>query len=211
MQPSRRKLIINAPLAKVFAFVTDPENWTEYVTSLTEVSDVSSPALEPGTTFSWEYRMLGIKLQGTGSFVENAHNKIFALRMEGATRINEHYTFSAVDGATKLVARIEYKMPGKVWRRLPAARWQRSSISAKWKTSWRRSRFFAKRSDVSAGATHAGRGKHSMRVATSSPGNPASSPAQKNKTPRYLVNHTLPWFMPTLKNCNSLAISVLML
>jgi len=121
MPSIEEKIIINAPLAKVFAFVTNPENWTEYVTSLTEVSDVSSPALEPGTTFSWEYRMLGVKLHGTGSVTENVHNAIFALRMEGATRIKEHYSFSAVDGATKLIARIEYKMPGQVLEKIASS------------------------------------------------------------------------------------------
>ena len=118
MPSIEEKVIINAPLAKVFAFVTNPVNWTEYVTSLAHVSDISSPSLEPGTTFNWEYHMLGVKLHGTGSVTENVHNKSFAIRMEGTIPIYEHYTFSAVGGATRLTARIEYKMPGKVLEKI---------------------------------------------------------------------------------------------
>ena len=110
----REKIVINAPLEKVFGFLTTPENWTRYVTSLTSVSAVTSEKLEPGTRFNWEYRMLGVKLHGTGSITEHETNRAFGMRMEGSIPLSEHYTFSTVGEGTELAAEITYEMPWKV-------------------------------------------------------------------------------------------------
>lgn len=118
MPTIEQKIIINSPLAKVYDFITTASNWTEYVTSLTEVNNVSSPGLEPGTTYNWEYRMLGVKLSGTGQVTENEFRKSFGLRMEGAFAITEHYTLQEQGDATELAIRITYQMPGKVLEKI---------------------------------------------------------------------------------------------
>lgn len=109
-----RKIVINAPREKVFEFVTSPGNWTKYVTSLTDVREVSSQTVEPGTTFIWEYRMLGMKFAGKGTILENIKNSRFKMRMEGGFSITETYIFSEADAGTELEVEIEYEMPGKV-------------------------------------------------------------------------------------------------
>lgn len=112
------KIVINAPVEKVFGFVTNPDNWTEYVTSLTEVSNVSSPGLEPGTSFNWEYRMLGIKLHGNGRISDNVKGREFGLAMDGTVPIKEHYTFSSNGGGTELAIRIDYELPSQVLQKI---------------------------------------------------------------------------------------------
>ncbi|GAB4483803.1 MAG: hypothetical protein OHK006_06110 [Thermodesulfovibrionales bacterium] len=109
-----RKIAIKAPVSKVFEFVTNPENWTRYVTSLTEVKNLSSPKGEAGTTFFWTYRMFGMNFHGRGHITENVRNKRFGLKMEGSFPILETYTFTPADGGTELNAEIEYEMPGKI-------------------------------------------------------------------------------------------------
>jgi len=87
---------------------------TCYVTSLTQVSGLSSERIEPGTRFNWEYRMLGVKLHGTGSVVEFEENRTFGIRMDGSIPVTEHYIFAPVGGGTELCAEITHEMPGKV-------------------------------------------------------------------------------------------------
>ena len=118
MPTIEQKIIINAPVAKVYAMIANAANWTEYVTSLTEVSNVSSPGLEPGTTYDWEYRMLGVKLSGTGVVTDNVFPQSFAMRMEGTIPMTEKYALREVDGATELSIIINYTMPGKVLERI---------------------------------------------------------------------------------------------
>lgn len=109
-----KKVAIKAPVEKVFGFVVNPENWTKYVTSLTDIRDLSSPDAEAGTTFRWEYRMMGMKFHGKGTVTEMLKNKRFGLRMEGSMPINESYLFTKTDSGTELSFDIHYELPGRI-------------------------------------------------------------------------------------------------
>ena len=122
MATIKEKITINAPVDKVFGFMTSPENWTKYVTSLTNVSDFSSAGLEHGTTFTWEYRMLGVKLSGTGIITDNAKNRAFGMKMTGAVPMSEYYTFAHSGDNTDLTVEINYELPGKVLEKIANSR-----------------------------------------------------------------------------------------
>ncbi len=109
-----RRLHINAPVSRVFEYVTDPENWTHYVTSLVDVRNISSGALKAGTRYDWTYRMFGINLNGTGRIVEFEKERRFVLEMEGAFPIRETFTFQGDEESTELSFEIRYDVPGKV-------------------------------------------------------------------------------------------------
>lgn len=105
---------IHAPVDKVFAYVTDPENWTKYVTSLVSVGNLSSTAPEAGTTFEWTYRMLGINFNGAGKISVFRKNHAFGMEMRGAFPVEESFRFEKDDAATVLTVSVEYEVPGKV-------------------------------------------------------------------------------------------------
>lgn len=109
-----RSINIDIPLSKVFDYVTNPGNWTKYVTSLIDVKNISSKVPEAGITFEWVYRMLGVNFSGKGSIIEYEKDKKFALRMEGAFPIKETYHFEEVSKGTKLTFEIDYEMPGQL-------------------------------------------------------------------------------------------------
>lgn len=105
---------IKAPVRKVFGFVTDPDNWTRYVTSLTSIKDRRKGLPEKGGTFSWEYKMFGFKFAGRGEVTEYTKNRSFGLSLTGKAKINESYSFSGnEDGTTTLRVRIDYDVPSK--------------------------------------------------------------------------------------------------
>ena len=114
MSAITRKITISAPLEKVFAFVTSPDNWTRYVTSLVDVRDLSSPTVEKGTTFAWQYRMLGMNFGGKGTVTENVKNEKFGMKMEGGFPITENYAFRTVDGGTELAVEVIYETPSRI-------------------------------------------------------------------------------------------------
>lgn len=99
---------------RVFDFVTNPENWTKYVTSLVDVRDVSTPAPGKGTTFTWEYKMLGMRFTGQGEITEFERNSRFAMKLSGKFPITETYEFREETGGTALTVRIDYELPGSV-------------------------------------------------------------------------------------------------
>ncbi len=109
-----RTININAPLSKVFDYVTSPENWARYVTSLVDVKNVSNKTPDTGTTFEWVYRMLGVNFSGKGSVIGYEKDKMFALKMEGAFPIKETYRFEGDAGGTNLTFEIDYDVPGQL-------------------------------------------------------------------------------------------------
>jgi anaerobic magnesium-protoporphyrin IX monomethyl ester cyclase len=109
-----RKIRINAPVDKVFEYVTEPENWTHYVTSLVDIRNVSGKTLKAGTKYDWTYRMIGINFDGKGKVVDFQKNKKFSMEMEGAFPIREMFTFDGDDRVTELSFEIRYNVPGKV-------------------------------------------------------------------------------------------------
>jgi uncharacterized membrane protein len=105
---------IKAPPDKVFAFVTNPENWTHFVTSLVDISDLSPDAPAKGSTFRWKYNMMGLKFKGDGTVTEYSKNKTFGFAFKSKVPISEHYDFVDMgDGVTELKVRVEFEMPIK--------------------------------------------------------------------------------------------------
>lgn len=105
---------IHAPVEKVFAYVTNPENWTKYVTSLVNIGNLSSGTPEAGTTFEWTYRMLGINFNGAGKISVFRKNRAFGMEMRGAFPVEESFRFEKDDHGMVLTVDIAYEVPGKV-------------------------------------------------------------------------------------------------
>ena len=119
MAKVNRSIRINAPVRKVFEFVTSPDNWTRYVTSLMAVKDQSPDLPKKGGTFGWEYKMLGFRLTGKGAVTDYARNRSFGLRLDGKATVEEFYEFiEGDDGDTTLKVRVEYEMPLKAVEQL---------------------------------------------------------------------------------------------
>ncbi len=114
MASVRESVLIDVPVEKSFSYVTNPENWTRYVTSLTDVRDYSSDKVQKGMTFSWEYRMLGMKFGGKGTVEDFEPNRKFSMKMEGGFPIRELFEFENDGGKTRLTFSIEYEIPNKV-------------------------------------------------------------------------------------------------
>ncbi|MFC1769633.1 SRPBCC family protein [Nitrospirota bacterium] len=113
MATINKSIKIKAPVSKVFGFITDPENWTTYVSGLVAVNDLSKDVPAKGSTFKWDYRIMGIKLSGKGEISEMVKNKRFGLDISGRAKVNESFTFEkGDDGETILTAFIDHEFPG---------------------------------------------------------------------------------------------------
>lgn len=114
MASVKESVDIKLPVDKVFSYVANPENWTRYVTSLTEVKEMTTDKVAEGTAFMWEYRMLGMKFKGKGLVEEYDENNRFSMKMEGAFPIREVYEFEGKGNNTRLTFSIEYEIPNKI-------------------------------------------------------------------------------------------------
>jgi len=114
MSKVSKSIKINAPVTKVFNYVTNPENWTRFVTSLVDIKNISNKVPVKGMTFDWTYRMLGVNFEGKGEICEYEENNKFVMKMGGSFPIQETYLFEGDSISTTLTIEVYYEVPGKV-------------------------------------------------------------------------------------------------
>ncbi len=114
-----KSITINAPVEKVFGYVSDSTNLPEIWPSLMEMKDVKH--LPDGkTTDSWTYKMAGMRLKGT-TVTEYVKNKSIISKTEGGVKSTQIWTFEPENGGTKVTFEVEYTVPIPVIGKLAEA------------------------------------------------------------------------------------------
>ncbi len=104
-----KSITIDAPVEKVFGYVSQSTNLPEIWPSLIEIKDVKH--LPDGrTTDSWTYKMAGMRLKGTTT-TEYVENKTIISKTEGGVKSTQIWAFEPADGGTKATLEVEYTVP----------------------------------------------------------------------------------------------------
>lgn len=120
MAKTRTTIKINAPVEKVFAYISEPANQVEIWPSLVEVRDVEQL---PGGGYrhSWVYKMAGVPMTGSTRTTEFVPNRRFVEVTEGGVASKITWSFEPEDGGTRLVVDSEYTVPVPVLGRMAEA------------------------------------------------------------------------------------------
>ncbi|MHC4277644.1 MAG: SRPBCC family protein [Planctomycetota bacterium] len=114
-----KSIAIDAPVEKVFGYVSQATNLPEIWPSLIEITDVKQ--LPDGrTTDRWTYKMAGMRLKGTTA-TEYVENKSIISKTEGGVKSTQIWTFEPADGGTKATLEVEYTVPIPVIGKLAEA------------------------------------------------------------------------------------------
>jgi uncharacterized protein YndB with AHSA1/START domain len=120
---------INAPVEKVFAYVTDPVNLTEWMVSISDVTDVTGSGV--GQHYHWKYKMAGVPLHGESTFTEFVPNERTVTEGKGGVTSTFTWTFAPHEGGTKLNVNVDYTIPipvlGKLAEKLVLKRNEREA------------------------------------------------------------------------------------
>ena len=111
---------INAPVEKIFGYVSEPSNLPEIWPSLMEVKNVQRIP-NGGTTNDWVYKMVGMRLQGTSEDVEYVANQHFVAKTKGGVQSTQTWTVQPEAGRTKVTFEVEYTVPIPVLGKLAEA------------------------------------------------------------------------------------------
>ena len=120
---------INAPVEKVFAYVTDPLTTPEWLVGATEVTDVTGSGV--GQHYHWKYNMLGVPLRGESTVNEYVPNERRVVQTKGGATSTWTLTLAPHEGGTKLDLELDYTIPvpvlGKLAEQLVLKRNQREA------------------------------------------------------------------------------------
>jgi uncharacterized membrane protein len=115
-----RSITINAPVTKIFDYLSEPTNQPEIWPSLIEIKDVQR--LPDGKTKNrWVYKMAGIRLEGTSEGVESVANQRIVSKTKGGVESTQTWIFQPEAGGTKVTFEVEYTVPIPVLGKLAEA------------------------------------------------------------------------------------------
>jgi uncharacterized protein YndB with AHSA1/START domain len=101
---------INAPVEKVFAYATKPENMPEYWPSMMEVKNVKELP-NGGYSYDFVYKLAGVRLAGFSEDTEFVPNERHVSVSTGGIESKITYLFQPEDGGTNFAVEAEYTVP----------------------------------------------------------------------------------------------------
>jgi len=120
MAKVQKSVTINAPVEKIFKYISDPTNLPEFWPSLIEVSDVK-PLPNGGNRNRWVYKMAGVRFEGTSEDAERVPNQRLVSKTKGGVESTQTWTFKPEDSGTKVTFTVEYTVPIPILGKLAEA------------------------------------------------------------------------------------------
>jgi uncharacterized membrane protein len=104
---------IKAPVAKVFAFVTDFRNAAKWQNGVIEASQTPDGPTQLGTKIKMVRTFLGQRLEATAEVTEFAANRKIAFKStSGPIQFHFVQTFASISGGTKVDVQVEMEGSG---------------------------------------------------------------------------------------------------
>lgn len=112
------QVIINAPVEKVFRYVSQPSNLMQVWPSLIEITHQQ---LLPngGYSYRWKYKMSGIRLTGIGECIDLVPNLLLISKNTGAINSTVGFKFQTAGIHTRVSLNFDYQMHLGILGKLP--------------------------------------------------------------------------------------------
>lgn len=114
MSVVEKSIVIRAPVEEVFAINEDPRRVMEFVPGILRVSDYSYTPKRVGDIARITYSVLGLRFPSKVTVLEWAKNERMVTKMEGALKGTLTFSFTHVEGFTRVVWRVDYSMRGGI-------------------------------------------------------------------------------------------------
>jgi uncharacterized membrane protein len=114
-----KSVTVDAPVARVFAYLKDPMSNLDWLPGMMEVTKVSGEGVS--ARFRWVYRMAGIALQGESTALEFVPNERFVTESKSGIVSIWNWDFAQKDGGTRIDLMVDYVVPIPVLGKLAEA------------------------------------------------------------------------------------------
>lgn len=100
-------IIINAPVEKVWEFVTDPANGQKFIPGIIEQINISPKSTKVGQKWDWHANLVGVEFRGKSEATEMDYLKKWAVKTWGDADSFRTYVFESSGEGTKLTIEVE--------------------------------------------------------------------------------------------------------
>ncbi len=130
MRTLENSITIAAPIEQVFHVACDIEHIPEWFVGSSEFSNVNQTANMLGSTWDWNYRILGWRFKGQARLVECDQPHRSATEIEGDVAARFVWNYGPQDGETLVESRVDYAVPMGLIGRLADALWARRTFAS---------------------------------------------------------------------------------
>jgi carbon monoxide dehydrogenase subunit G len=120
MKHISKSIEINAPVERVFDFVTNPPNLLSVWPSMSEISNVQRAA-DGKHSFDWVYRMAGIPFKGHSETTDVERPGRSNVKNTGGIPSTFHWKFEQKGTGMRLALEVDYEIPTPVIGKLAEA------------------------------------------------------------------------------------------
>lgn len=113
----KKHIEINAPVERVFDFMSHPERLPDIWPSMVDVENIEEMP-EGGVTYDWTYKMAGLRFRGTSKTAEVVENERSVVVNEEGIPSKFTWEYHPHNGGTALDLEVEYSLPTPVLGRL---------------------------------------------------------------------------------------------
>jgi uncharacterized protein YndB with AHSA1/START domain len=112
MKPAEQTIVIDRPIAEVFAFVTDQRNTPAWQAGLVEARPLVAGPPGVGTRHAIVRHFMGRRMEAVNEYLRYEPNKLVTFKTISGPKVEASYLFEAVDGGTRVTSRVQLQMPG---------------------------------------------------------------------------------------------------
>ena len=106
-------ILINRPVEEVFAFAADTEKIALWAGAVTEAKQTSEGPVGVGTTSNRVTQLLGRRLESSNVVTEYQPNSRYSAKVtSGPVPLEEHLSFEAVQGGTRVTLAVDTEAAG---------------------------------------------------------------------------------------------------
>ncbi len=111
MAKIEKSITINAPVNRVFEYLTKTELMPEWLPGMVEVKDIKHTEEGVGSTYKWVYKMAGKRFEGESVTEEFIPEKKLVSKSKGSINSLWTWNFESYNDDTKLDITIDYTVP----------------------------------------------------------------------------------------------------
>jgi uncharacterized protein YndB with AHSA1/START domain len=113
MRKLSKTIEINAPVERVYEFITLPTNLPTIWPSMVGVTNLERKA-DGSYAFDWTYKMAGLHFHGRSNPIEVKPNRLVVMRNDEGIKSTFYWRYEANGVGTRLTLDVEYEMPTPV-------------------------------------------------------------------------------------------------
>jgi len=111
MHTAKAEIIINAPIDKVFAFLTNPANIPLVLPGLIENTDIPALPLKNGDRFNFKYKMYGVLVRGVTVIEKIEAPTLYYFSTTAGVTTQWREDFRQSGEGTLMSVSVEYEVP----------------------------------------------------------------------------------------------------